>query len=679
MSAAIPRPQFTFEPLPTQDHIRLLRLAEYVSLSSPGIKIPVIHASIEVHEIRKSSKFRALSYTSSRPYRELYDDDRENPPEPMSEIVCNGKSIPVTRNLFDALQTLQKLNVTGPIWIHGVCIDYGNIDERSSQALKMKDIYSNAEEVIVWLGPHRRGIEELSWATEQLLPSVASPSADSRYRWDIKDDLVNLDMRIYELWTAKGLEFPLEKLLNLAYFYRNCRWFTRAWSVPEVLLAKRVSILCGETFVAWERAVAVADLILSRGWSGEVSSRIARYFKKKPFKWALELGTWNFFRDSIPIQDERSIHNPLARAFHTFAFLATSCRELRCTDPRDQINSLLGIVLMWHPDLAGEECLYPDYRVAYFKLRATFTSWLLHSTGNFDLIADYFESSIATRTLNLSPSYWAVSWAPDYSSCSPPPLFALSSVQNKSQGPIRPWSKLLVVKSQEGGLYINVRAVKVSTIRTVQPFSMEQVLHPDACVISRIRLFQFFSGLPRKINFRTRLDVFWRTMAANYVEGAQSMYYARGGKYQMAQINQICCANTVNWLKRNLLIAIKEATKDERSAMAWIKNQLTRLQQDIKAEHPEFLGQFEAIIQSLSSDESPDEKSIIGDLQHKSLIESSALTCGRQMNQHYLDKLSIEATEYSNKIARRATSRGFFLTENDLLGLGNLQVQKVSC
>ncbi|PBP16802.1 hypothetical protein BUE80_DR012430 [Diplocarpon rosae] len=426
----------------------------------------------------------------------------------------------------------------------------------------------------------------------------------------------------------------------------------------------------------YAKAVALADLLLSRGWSGEISSHIEQRHQRKLFKWAFELGTWNFCRELNPFPAERVTTRPLSHAFYTFAWLSASCRELRCNDPRDKINSVLAIVTKWHPHVANDIFLSPDYQSSYPKLRTIITVFMLGSTRDLDLIADYFTGSIATRSSNLP----IPSWVPDYSSYSSPSFSAISSFNDEPQGPGEVLDQLMVLQSQENEIYIALNGVKVNTIKTIQSSSMEDSLHPDASGLTRLRLFQFFSDLPRKINSRARLDVFWRTMAANCDKGTQGKCASRNELLQKARIKHTCGAeteeNTVNWLRHNRVMVAREVARDERSAMAWIKIQLTRLEQDLKANYPRFFGQFKALIQNLSCDESPDEKSIIGDLQHKNLIESSALTRARQMTQHYLDMLSIEAADYTRKITRRSKSRRLFRTEDDLLGLGNLDVQK---
>jgi hypothetical protein len=41
-----------------------------------------------------------------------------------------------------------------PIWIDALCIDQGCNAERGHQVQRMGSIYSNAQEVFVWLGDH---------------------------------------------------------------------------------------------------------------------------------------------------------------------------------------------------------------------------------------------------------------------------------------------------------------------------------------------------------------------------------------------------------------------------------------------------------------------------------------------------------------------------------------------
>ncbi|EHK48134.1 hypothetical protein TRIATDRAFT_180941, partial [Trichoderma atroviride IMI 206040] len=85
--------------------------------------------------------YKALSYVWGR-WR------RRSPPE----ILVNDNKVEVTTNLEIALKHLREQNEETVFWIDALCIDQSNIAERSSQVAQMREIYSGASEVIIFLG-----------------------------------------------------------------------------------------------------------------------------------------------------------------------------------------------------------------------------------------------------------------------------------------------------------------------------------------------------------------------------------------------------------------------------------------------------------------------------------------------------------------------------------------------
>ncbi|KAF2263677.1 hypothetical protein CC78DRAFT_449279, partial [Lojkania enalia] len=73
-------------------------------------------------------------------------------------ILVDGKEIPVTQNLYEAIHSLQKIEsrkLQG-IWIDAVCIDQRvpeGLVERGKQVAMMDRVYATAEHVLIWLGP----------------------------------------------------------------------------------------------------------------------------------------------------------------------------------------------------------------------------------------------------------------------------------------------------------------------------------------------------------------------------------------------------------------------------------------------------------------------------------------------------------------------------------------------
>lgn len=89
-------------------------------------------------------EYRALSYCWG---------DASNP----STILCNGHRLAVTPNLVSALRCLFSKGKAGNLsltfWIDSICINQTNDEEKRVQVMLMGDIYRQALQVLVWLGP----------------------------------------------------------------------------------------------------------------------------------------------------------------------------------------------------------------------------------------------------------------------------------------------------------------------------------------------------------------------------------------------------------------------------------------------------------------------------------------------------------------------------------------------
>jgi hypothetical protein len=119
------------DPLP-RDHFRLLYL-------EPGDKDSTIHCRLATFELQSAPTYEALSYTWGEAVS-------------THEIICNGSSRQVTSNLHDALQYLRQIDGERIMWIDAVCINQTNPQERTAQVGIMKNIYSNSDHVVIWLG-----------------------------------------------------------------------------------------------------------------------------------------------------------------------------------------------------------------------------------------------------------------------------------------------------------------------------------------------------------------------------------------------------------------------------------------------------------------------------------------------------------------------------------------------
>jgi hypothetical protein len=118
-------------------------------------------------------------------------------------------------------------------WINAICINQDSVLERNHQVQMMRQIYSNAESVSVWLG-----------------------EADRELTSDIAMDFLATRSRIFrdgEVWPKQQKSFPwskhqAESLLDL------CRrdYWSRVWIVQEIFLAEQLTICCGAKKVSWQ-------------------------------------------------------------------------------------------------------------------------------------------------------------------------------------------------------------------------------------------------------------------------------------------------------------------------------------------------------------------------------------------------------------------------------------------
>lgn len=103
-----------------------------------------VSCRLETLQFSQSLQYHALSYTWG---------DEKNP----GSIICNGVRLSVTSNLASALHCLlkrgEKNNIPMSFWIDAICINQDDKSERENQVILMGDIYRQAAEVIVWLGP----------------------------------------------------------------------------------------------------------------------------------------------------------------------------------------------------------------------------------------------------------------------------------------------------------------------------------------------------------------------------------------------------------------------------------------------------------------------------------------------------------------------------------------------
>jgi hypothetical protein len=192
--------------------------------------------------------FKALSYT----WGNTWGTSSSN----QTITICNN-AFQITSSLFTALRHLRHPTKTIALWIDQICINQNDPEEKSQQVPLMAQIYSGAEEVLVWLGLAADKSNELMDAWHQ-----AGKAAEE---WGL-DEYLGVGDRLGELGHVfsktnpedpKTIAYhnicakmgPLFDLKALAAWYKR-PWFSRVWIVQEFCLGRNTVFVCGKKRVA---------------------------------------------------------------------------------------------------------------------------------------------------------------------------------------------------------------------------------------------------------------------------------------------------------------------------------------------------------------------------------------------------------------------------------------------
>jgi hypothetical protein len=159
-------------------------------------------------------------------------------------ISLNGKDFYVTKNLAAALEHIQY--EPGLYWIDAICINQADVEERSLQVSRMKGIYSQASEVIVWLG----GIIELGF----IFPSTTGLQSDAGRSCFFKNDYWR------RVWVVQ--EFAVSSRIRILHHRGHINWdeLTEIMSSPSILQQRHENETVSEELVGIESIQRLINL-----------------------------------------------------------------------------------------------------------------------------------------------------------------------------------------------------------------------------------------------------------------------------------------------------------------------------------------------------------------------------------------------------------------------------------
>jgi hypothetical protein len=373
-------------------------------------------------------------------------------------------TIGIAHNLAIALRHLRHAKKPRILWIDALCINQDDVSERSAEVLEMGSIYSNARQVIVWLGPSssnsKLAIDSLIRIREGITWSDETRTFTSKTNsWaEFLHDNVDALKSNAPSWIA------IRDLLNR-------EWFSRLWVFQEIGLATNATVFAGADSIDWQMFRFALEWL----W---------------PILWHL-----NQLIENLAIEDFTSssiagfleLTKGQTPQYRSLYWLLSMTMKLCASDPRDRLYSIRGLAV---PE--DRKCIVPDYSKNVEEVFKYFTLQLIqeHESGEI----------LAKCLLQSTPSILQLpSWVPNLSL----PNFPLPFYGFQASG----MSRVAAVNIHQS---LSVQAIEVATITDLMPFVISS--NTDSEVIDLCRTWKQLCPFGAYIGSGSTSDAFLETI-----------------------------------------------------------------------------------------------------------------------------------------------------------------------
>ncbi|EWZ30171.1 hypothetical protein BFJ70_g1773 [Fusarium oxysporum] len=423
-----------YQPITGDKEIRLLIL-------EPGAHEDALKCQLVNAELSWRTRFEALSYA--------WGDDTTK-----YQLKCSGHRIGVRANLHDALLDLRHPTRKRVLWIDALCINQADNDEKSKQIRLMHEIYSQAQEVLIYLGksdPSVHGaIRSMRWLDWKLMPLYA--------RQFLLSSNIGMASFFVERWTnmkpINREDFNWDALINLL----TRPWFQRTWVIQEAVIPQHAQVICGDQSISWAKFLRVVDAIKHYQSSVKTipgyhsiydtisSLDLMRTARSNRHPRIYILGQWWYrpFLTRRPMEGQED---------SKLLDLILMSRRYKCTYPHDKIFGMLGVT----GEDTSSEFLKPNYEISQLDAYRNFVLWELHYNRSFRVLGTSSQKNSHHRS---SPS-----WVPDFNKLDPiesltGPLFSGSGIDASAGLPME-------VRESGNGTTLHIKGSVVDTIHTV--------------------------------------------------------------------------------------------------------------------------------------------------------------------------------------------------------------------
>lgn len=340
---------YPYQKLGNDKSIRLIHL-------EPGRATEPIRCNLVHTSLLKNPVYEALSYTWGT------NDDSET-------IFCDNVPFRVTRNLFAALIRFRDAKKTKSLWVDAICINQNDNNEKAGQIYLMREIYSQAQRGLIWLGC-KQIEDKQAFAVLQKLDdfihwyrgkiTVAPSQTQGR----------SLPLHIPAVATKfRDMNVSPREWSCLNKFFQR-PWFNRVWVIQEAVIVADnplpTVVVCGDQELSWNTLANVAEGIVSLGLFFMFGS-----------------GSLRSLGHVALCLMERLRRSRKHNATNLLLTMLDSTREACATNPRDKIFGLCGLIPYAE---ANNVLLLPSYNKSCAEVYTHAATYILKKHNSLSLL-----------------------------------------------------------------------------------------------------------------------------------------------------------------------------------------------------------------------------------------------------------------------------------------------------
>jgi hypothetical protein len=347
------------------------------STSMNSRKMALNWANLHGSNVLDNSDHNAITHPTRLSYRFTWGDYAAlsyvwGDPTPTQQIVVNGKTTLVGRNLEVALRALSKQPVFQDglkLWVDAICINQDDCQERGHQIRKMRDIYGNAQIVIAWLGEEYNNSNKAM----DLVHALSQASIDNN------GEEIEAKLRIDPEYLGSGCWLALEELMSRDF------WF-RLWIIQEIVLgASSLVLQCGTRVIPWMSFCQGIGFLYDHLWYIKDDLRALELGARGPNS-AYRPPGWSTLSLHLVYQDLWALSQREARGGGdnlSFSRLLDLANATMSQDDRDKVYGLVGLM-----DPTITKILVPDYRIDVSKVYVGIARIFIRTYGTLEPIGE---------------------------------------------------------------------------------------------------------------------------------------------------------------------------------------------------------------------------------------------------------------------------------------------------